>query len=136
MKSQLLTLQLQKTVSTMDEMEKMKWSRSVIEDHLDTSVMIDKVLKKTKKTKRNMEKSLNESRQILDSWKDYSDKYQTAVKKLANRIEVADEEDRLLQLKQQEKENKIKHTARLTRSIMVKRRSKFVSKPKIGVWSN
>ena len=74
------------------------WRKNVIVGHKETTELIDKTINEVRATKRVMRKSIHDTREVIDSWNDYNDKYDSAVKKFGHRINRSLQRDELHKL--------------------------------------
>ena len=77
-----------------DSPNKIRWKNKVLRDHADTSRVAESILKDSRRSKTRMERSLDETRDLIKVYHDFSDDYQQACNLLKKRIDDDEEEQK------------------------------------------
>ena len=76
------------------EDEKEEWRRQVLKGHEETTQLATQVLKESRHVRSVLETSCDEIKNVINVWSDYEDRYDSAIKRLSDRIEKSLECDR------------------------------------------
>ena len=74
-----------------DSPNKRKWKNQVLRDHADTSRLAVSTLSDSRSSKTRLERSLDETRDVIKIYKDYNDEYNQACTLFKKRIEDDEE---------------------------------------------
>ena len=66
----------------------------MLQEHLETTKIAEDTLRKSKRSRRIMEHSLDMARSTIKVWKGFQDQYQTAIRNLEKRIDYSMEVER------------------------------------------
>ena len=103
------------------------WRKGIIKDDRDTSIVVEKALIDIRCAKSKIEELLNSTRQLLDTWNNYSFDYKQACKRLGDRIAMSEEKAQIADLLR-EKEEKLRNKhKRETLSFRMKKNTKIRS---------
>mmetsp|Transcript_16200 Transcript_16200/g.17985 ORF Transcript_16200/g.17985 Transcript_16200/m.17985 type:complete len:109 (+) Transcript_16200:47-373(+) len=67
--------------------QKRVWTRSILQQHRETSEMAESALKESRSSRRSMERSLSGLHETMDIWGNYNKEYNLAIRKLEKRID-------------------------------------------------
>ena len=107
------------------EESKASWRKSVLDSHYESTQMIERTLKDVKVSRARMERSLNETRNVINVWTDYNDKLSNAISDLGMRIDRSYQSDRKKELKKQSRIIQLENIRRPTKLALTRARAKF-----------
>ena len=77
-----------------EELRISEWRRNVIKTHEDTSKLANNILIESRRSRRKLEQSWDEAREVINTWNSYENRYKEAISKLSNRIVEFEEQER------------------------------------------
>ena len=96
---------------------KKRWVRSILRDNYETSKYVNETLSECKSSRSRIEKSLIDTRLVINQWEDYSDEYQEAVGRLGKRIEDSEKEEVIKTTKVKKIRPKLHHSSKFVPSL-------------------
>lgn len=102
------------------------WRLNVLSDHLKTSEYLSQTINGVRDTKRQVRKSIIETRKVLDTWDDYSDKYSRACRRLSQRVNKSLQRDEIVKLFKDNESKIHTHHRAPTKCYLAKCQTKIV----------
>mmetsp|Transcript_38167 Transcript_38167/g.37670 ORF Transcript_38167/g.37670 Transcript_38167/m.37670 type:complete len:134 (+) Transcript_38167:34-435(+) len=76
------------TALSDDSPRKLRWRVKVLADNYQTTKQIDQTISDVKTSRKNVEKSLEATREVLDKYEGFKKNFNKAITKLSQRIEL------------------------------------------------
>ena len=97
-----------------EELEKFAWKRSVIEDHIQTTLYAKKMLNESRELRKRLERSWDWIRKVTSVWSNYEDLFKVSIHNFSVRIDEFEKDQEESRIKEEENrlvEDKIKQVA-------------------------
>ena len=109
-----------------ESLEHRLWRIGVLHNHKETTEDVKKAIKNIKHAEKTVRRSIVETRKVVDTWNEYSDKYDDACRKFSKRINRSMQRDEILKLIMNNKLNVNTHHREPTKCYLTKKQTKII----------